>query len=426
MMSRREMILGSAAAVLSVRGAFAAEGRKLVCRPEVYGGYDVWVRWGFTGGNEDARIEVAHALGVTGYAFDQRNAPGWHFVGSYFLRRDSEIVATNRSAFRQPNLEPPRGFDEVRLVPTVPRTVRIAAHATASVCELNVGDVLEFALKSGEVRRLKLTGASWKVLERRGDDVRRYSFTTELEIDGKPTPLTCTVPSSDFLNGKPFEVAGLNVWPDGVQDIFRDGGGYMLEKDFRHVAGTCRPMRRARIVLQDATLRVVPEKVRLWWPVKSWPLDVNDCYNGRDCWMGPWYEYVGTERGGETHCGIDMNMPAHTPLTAPFALDDQHYFHAVKKGNNNNRWRGIRRWSENEWWWIQAHHIDTPYLVPENRPLAAGTVYALSGGQWAGEFTHTHFNVRVFTRRKGADGLDEIESHWINPAILFHQMRLDN
>ena len=427
-MTRREMLVASAAtlAVGGVRGVFAAEGRKLVYRPGVYGGYDVWIRWDERGGAEDARIEIAHAGGVTGYAFDQANSSGWHFAGSYFLRLDSEIVATNRSAFNQPNLPPPRGFDEVRLVPTARRTVELAAHGTASVCELNVGDTCRFTLANGQVRTIELKGASWKVLERRGDDVRRYSFTMDLEIGGRLHPLTCTVPSVDFLNAKPFEIDGMHLWPDAVSDIFRDGGGYMLEKDFRHVAGTCRPMRRARLVLQDATGRIVPEKTVWWWPAPSWPLDPNGCYNGRDCWMGPWYEHVGTARGGETHCGIDVNMPKATPLQTPFAVDEQHYFHSVKKGNNNNRWRAIRHWSADEWWWIQSHHIDTPYLVPEGGPLARGTRYALSGGMWAGEFTHTHFNLRIFTRRKGADGVDEIESFWVNPALIFRQMQLDN
>lgn len=404
----------------------ACAGTRFSHRPGVEGAYDVWVRWNFTGGNEDARIEIAHAGGVTGYSFDQRRSPGWHFAGSYVLRRDSEILATNRGAYGQPHLAPPRGFDEVRVTPTVPRTVVRKAGELVSVCELNHGDTLEFTLVDGRVRRIALVGTSARVLERHGDDVRKYAFAVELAIDGKTHTLERTVPSVEFLNGEPFTIDGVDIWPDAVQDLFRENGGFFLEKDFRYVAAACRPMRRARIVLQDATRRIVPERMRMWCPVKAWPLDPRDCYNGRDCWMGPWYQCVGSPRGAEAHCGVDVNMPAHTPLTVPFDLDDQHYFHAVKAGDNNNRWRGVRHWNANEWWWIQAHHIDTPYLVPEHTPLAAGCVYALSGGEWSGDFPHTHFNVRVFTRRPGPDGCDEIESYWINPAVLFRQMRLDN
>lgn len=391
--------------------------------PNKTGQYDVWIKWNFTGGDEDARIEIFHEQGVSGFSFDQKNTSGWHFAGTYNLNDRSEIAATNRSIYPNTPCPEPVGFDEVRLVPTTPRVVEITAWEGVSVCELNVGDTLVFTLANGEKRKLVLKGVSAKAIERVGADVRRYCFTMDFDIDGKNYTFFREAPTDNTLNAEPFEVSGMQIWPDSVADLFHDGGGFMLEKDFRFVAGTCRPMRRARIAFQDATLRIIPEKTVWWWPAPSWPLSVKNCYNGRDCWMGPWY--AEPDRGGETHCGTDINMPAHTPLRTPFAVDEQHYFHRVDRGSNNNRWRGIRRWNNGQVWWIQSHHIDT-VLLDEGGPLAADTVYALSGGQWCGEFTHTHFNLRIFKEVEGPDGERATESFWLNPGLVFRQMALDN
>ena len=48
------MLVASASVLVAggLRGVFAAEGRKLVYRPGVCGGYDVWIRWDECGGAE--------------------------------------------------------------------------------------------------------------------------------------------------------------------------------------------------------------------------------------------------------------------------------------------------------------------------------------------------------------------------------------
>lgn len=424
-------LAGSAAAAPAGGGVAAGEvtvaGPALEFKPGVTGAFDVWLKWGDFDGHEDARFEVEHASGVAGYALSQSHNPGWHFLGTYNLDRASRVLATNRGAWNQPNLRAPAGADALKLAPVKPRTIERRAGGLMTVVELNVGDELRFTCADGRTRRLRLTGTSAAPTRREGLAITEFSFTQEYEIDGRRESFTCTVPSSDFM-GRPFERDGLLLWPDAVQDIFADCGGFEIEKDFRHVAGTCRPMRRARLMLQDAAVgRICPDKCLWWYGEKFWPLSPEQCYMGRDCWMGTWYEWrtFPSPRGNEVHCGIDINMPRSSPLQTPIALDGQHYFHSLKKGNNNNRWRGVRRWNAAETWWLQSHHIDTPYLVPEDVPLAAGVRYALSGGQWAGDFCHTHFNLRTFTYSTAADGERAEESFWVNPGVLFWQMQRD-
>jgi len=394
-------------------------------RPGKTGVYDVWLKWTFTDGRQDARIEVSHMGGVTGVAVNQQNMPGWHFVGTFALAKDSEILATNRSVdTKNAVADPPRGFEDVKLVPSASRTVELAAHEGLSVCELNVGDTALFRMADGCVRRIELAGASSEILARRKDGTRvsRYSFTMKLVVDGVERTLVTTVPSSAYVNAVPFEFDGLQIFPDGVTDTYWDAGGFLRENTWRWLAITCRPSRRARLVLQDASCRLVPERTHACFAGADHAIADNQCYDGHNCWAGPNcddYRFL-----GEAHGGFDFNMKPRTPVYAPFAFDDQFYLARVSRGDSNNRWRGIRRWSADESWWFQCHHIDEP-ITAEGRPLAAGERFALSGGMWTGAFDHSHFCLRVLRRVGTMEGLPAWESHWINPALLFRQMRAD-
>ena len=426
-MNRREFIAAGAGAFVlaSAKGAFGATAREpmLSYRPHRTGVFDIWLKWTFSDGVEDARIEVVHASGVTGLSFNQRNLPGWHFAGTFALAQDSEILATNRSAQDPKPLAPPKGFEEVRLVPSGPRTVRLAAHEGFSVCELDVGDTLLFTMADGRVRTIELTGTSSDVLERKdGFHVTKYSFTQSYRIDGVERSFTYVAPSDDFVNAVPFEVDGLDFYPDAVLDSYGDAGGFLSENGYRYIAATCRPMRRARLVLQDRSLRLVPARVRACFAGAERPLQAKNCYDGRNCWAGPTCD--DPANAGETHCGLDVNMPGSTPVFSPLDFQEQRYLSRTTRGDANNRWRGVRRWSADEFWWFQCHHIDH-VLKEENVPIAAGERFALSGAQWCGDFTHSHFNLRVFRRTGEIDGLPAWESHWINPGLFFRQMRAD-
>jgi hypothetical protein len=69
-------------------------------------------------------------------------------------------------------------------------------------------------------------------------------------------------------------------------------------------------------------------------------------------------------------------------------------------GDNNNRWRGIRRWENGDVWALQTHHL-IDLLVPQNTPLPIGTKYATTAGTAVGSHEHTHFEFKV--GRKHAD-----------------------
>lgn len=416
---KKELVFALAGCLVAVGWAAPI----LSYRPQRTGVFDVYLKWTFTDGVEDARIEVVHAGGVTGLSFNQKNLPGWHFAGTFALRQDSEILATNRSAQDPKPLASPCGFEEVCLVPTAPRTLELSAHDGLTVCELDVGDTLLFRMKDGRIRRIVLTGASSEALERAdGFHVTKYSFTQTYLVDGVERTLTCVVPSDDFVNARPFAFDGLELYPDAVLDSYHDAGGFLCENGYRYIAATCRPMRRVRLVVQDASCRLVPERTQPCFVGANRPLKVENCYDGRNCWAGPTCD--DPANAGETHCGLDVNMPASTSVCAPIAFDEQHYLSRTTRGDKNNRWRAVRRWSADEFWWYQIHHIDH-VLKDEDGPISAGERFALSGGQWCGSFTHSHFNLRVFSRTGTMDGLPVWEAHWINPALFFRQLQID-
>ncbi|MCX8035840.1 MAG: hypothetical protein N3D11_02065 [Candidatus Sumerlaeia bacterium] len=134
-------------------------------------------------------------------------------------------------------------------------------------------------------------------------------------------------------------------------------------------------------------------------------IDIRDCYNGEDCWMGPY-------NGGAAHCGLDINMKAGTVLTAPISFDTHYLFNSVAAGFNNNRWRGVRHWPDGSEWWLQSHHL-IRMLVPERTTLAAGTPYATTAGVMVGAHEHTHFVFRI--HEQGGDYL-------LDPWILFWEI----
>ncbi len=200
----------------------------------------------------------------------------------------------------------------------------------------------------------------------------------------------------------PVELDGVEVWLDAVACAFQASGGFMVEKDWR-MGLVCSPHHAARFALQEAGLPICPEDIFPWFPNPARRLDIHDCYNGEDCWMGPY-------GGIAAHCGLDVNMPAGTVLSTPFALDDHYCFHTTAAGFNNNRWRGIRRWEDGSEWQIQAHHL-IEMLVPEQTPLAAGTPYASTAGVAVGSHEHTHFIFRV---------IDQGGEFLLDPWLLFH------
>lgn len=199
---------------------------------------------------------------------------------------------------------------------------------------------------------------------------------------------------------EPYVINGVRIWFDSVRKI---------ENVVAQDHGKCLPDKDVRFGLQDATLPISPEPLRPWYPNADNVIDVRDAYQGDDVWMGPYY-------GAHLHAGLDINMPVGTPLWAPMDFDEQFYFDSLARGDNNNRWRGIRRWDNGERWVLQAHHL-TELLVPEHTPLKQGAHYAEAAGTLTGMHAHTHFQFAIG---------EEDERIWIDPWILFWQIFENN
>jgi hypothetical protein len=198
----------------------------------------------------------------------------------------------------------------------------------------------------------------------------------------------------------------MRIWLDAVTDMFQDDGGWMINKD-RYLP--CRPKRKARIVVNDVSDRICPVNIVWWYPETRNQIDVSTCYDGNDTWIGPYGNY-------KAHGGLDINMTNGTSLYAPISFDDQYYFDSLAAGDDNNRWRGIRNWSNGSIWWLQSHHLNQ-LLITEHQPLAQGVNYALTAGVKVGGIPHTHFAFRIF---------EEGEDYLIDPWVFFWQTFADN
>ncbi len=295
--------------------------------------------------------------------------------------------------------------------------------STMTPFELNCGDELVYTRRNGATVTIELLKTDAVILEReygRYDygntqgEISVYGFSCILRVDGKEIEIHREVGSQACFY-KPVQIDGIHLWLDAVKCIFDtsfdhhiSGGGFLVEKDFLggHV---CMPRQDARFVIQDAEASVCPEVMDFWCELPHGKPRIEDCYNGEDCWMGPY-------GGAFAHCGLDINMPAGSLLYAPVDLDMQYYHTTLAAGFNNNRWHGFRHWKDNSIWRISTSHL-IEALVPEYGPVMRGEAYATTAGTAVGAHQHTHFNFHV-TELGG--------SYFLDPWILFWQMLRDN
>lgn len=285
-------------------------------------------------------------------------------------------------------------------------TLRRHARATLHAVELDVGDTLLFVGIDGRERTLRCsdpwaritrTTLPLPLVETKGA-VTVYAFGCTLEVDGERHALFREVGTQRSFY-EPWRVAGLHVWLDAVDDVF----------DVLHEThGACRPQRRVRLALQDASLPICPEPLMPWCPLPPGGLAISDCYGGENCWLGAYF-------GASAHAGLDVNHPAGTPIFAPLALDDHGLYETVYEGHGNNRWRGTRRWDDGSTWLLECHHV-IRLTTPAGGPVAAGTQVARGAGTAVGAFEHSHFEFAV---REGDDLVR------LDPWILFWQTYLD-
>ena len=280
------------------------------------------------------------------------------------------------------------------------------AGATLTPIELDPGDVLRFTLVDGTTRELRLVATHAEIVrttlplplvETKGAETI-LAFWADVEIDGERHRLWREIGTQRSFH-EPCRIAGLHLWLDAVDDIFT----YLQETH-----GACRPNRRARLALQDASLPICPEALMPWCPLPPGGISIADCYNGEDCWLGAYY-------GAAAHGGLDINHPAGTPIFAPFDLDDHGLFETVYDGHRNNRWRGTRTWPDGRTWVIGCHHV-IKLTTAAGRPVAAGTQIARGAGVAVGAHEHSHFTFAV----RDGDALIRLD-----PWIVFWQTYLD-
>jgi hypothetical protein len=284
--------------------------------------------------------------------------------------------------------------------------IRKRAKDTLTAVEMDRGDVLEFALRSGAVVRLELATTHAEIIRTTLKQLKveeeggrtDYRFECGLKVNGQEVRLEREVSTPRSFHESQL-VAGVCIWLDAVDDIF----GFLAETH-----GECRPRKHARFAVQDASLGICPEPLHAWCPLPEGGLRIEGCYRGEDCWLGAY-------NGASAHGGLDINHPKGTPLWAPVDIHDHFYFNSLEMGHNNNRWRGIHRWENGSEWIMQAHHM-TELTVPEHRPLRKGEQFAWGAGVLSGAVDHSHFVFKVH---------DEGETVLLDPWILFRQMYKD-
>lgn len=285
-----------------------------------------------------------------------------------------------------------------------------AARDTLTAVELDVGDELHFTLADGQTREILIHRTLAYVYETNLEDPKvgkiggrtLYIFQCSLRIDGVYLTIRREVASQRSFY-EPLEFMGLRIWLDAVDDIFD-----LIAEDH----GDCRPRKKARLAVQDATKRICPPLLHPWCPLPEGGLRIEDCYEGEDCWLGA---YEGTS----AHGGLDINHPAGTPIWAPIDIHDHYLFDSQAAGANNNRWRGVHNWPDGSAWILGASHV-IRILVDEHQPFSAGVRYADGAGVHIGHHEHSHFVFKV--REPGASEDEEI---LLDPWILFWQMYAD-
>jgi hypothetical protein len=270
------------------------------------------------------------------------------------------------------------------------------AKPTLTPVELDHGDTLRFTLRDGTHWEMTLLQTSAQVT-RRGHwpyhckqhehgDILAYAFDCVLRINGRDHQIRREVATAASFY-QPLAIDGVQVWLDAALCIFAGpGGGFMVEKDWRR-GQVCQPTRHARFAVQEQDVGICPEPIGPWFGGQTPHLDITRCYNGEDCWLGPY-------NGAPTHSGLDINMPAGTVLTAPISFDDHYLTHHPQAGFKCIRWRGVRHWPDGSQWWLQSHHLKE-MLVPERGSLARGTAYATGAGTAVGLHPHSHFAWRI-------------------------------
>jgi len=300
------------------------------------------------------------------------------------------------------------------------QTISSRAKDTLTAVEMNHGEMLQFQLESGRVFHLVLEDTEAAIIEKIDPGGIVYTFSARVRVDGQSMTLRRYVCCQECFY-EPYVINGVRIWLDTVKEVF----DLIPIRYPRKGNLQCLPRKSARLALQDMTMRICPDETHPWIDDGRERLNVGDCYNGDDSYLGPYL-------GQACHVGLDVNHKKGSILSAPIAFDTHAYFNSLEAGDNNNRWRGIRRWPNGDVWALQSHHL-IRLLVPPNKPLEMGTRYASTAGVHVGSHEHTHFEFKIGriqqNRPDGSTGApgsiavpidfdDESVQTQVNPEVL--------
>src|SRR5699024_59961 len=278
---------------------------------------------------------------------------------------------------------------------------------------MNIHDTLKFKLQNGQVRTMVLEGTDVGVVITNLSELKTnqtngellYYFTCRISIDGHHMTMKRYVGSQESFY-EPYVINGMRIWFDGVSKITE----LIKDNHVGHPSGAV-PHKAARFAVTDMKDYICPVKLFPLYGNKNDYIDIADSYRGADCWLGAF-------DGVSLHNGLDLNQFTGDYSFTPFSMDDHYLFNSLADGDNNNRWRGIRKWDNGDTWILQEHHL-LSLLVPEHTPIAKGTRYAECCGVHIGSNTHRHYVFKIQTPE------DDIEFQ-LDPWILFRQIFNDN
>ena len=288
------------------------------------------------------------------------------------------------------------------------QSIDIKYKNTLSVVEINSNDQVNYTLQNGRIVQIKLIETSTKILFTTLDKMKQgsesdatiYSMECTLEIDGQEIKMVRYVPVQQSFY-EPYIVNGLMIWFDGLSS---------LDEFFNENHGKCLPNKEARFAFHDARFPICPVEMSNWVVKRNEKIGVMGAYSGNDTWLGSYF-------GADLHGGLDINMPSNTSLYAPIDFDQHYFFNSVKAGDNNNRWRGVKKWENGDTWYLQTHHLNQ-LLIPELQPISKGQKYAYTAGTWVGTSPHTHFVFKVM--QPGFEG------YLMDPWLIFWQINKYN
>ena len=282
-------------------------------------------------------------------------------------------------------------------------TYRIQSDGYLKAVEMDKSDTLIITLKNGQQRMFVLSATSARPVftyekpDNRWRSARVYTMECDLLVDGQPLHLQRMVSAQQSFY-EPCHINGVTLFFDAVKDI-----DAFIHDTHGSTGGTAFPRKDGRFALIEMGDDFASQPLMPWYPNQKNHINIEEAYEGADTWLGGF-------RKTEAHNGMDVNVPNNTRLWAPVSFDDQYYFNSLARGDNNNRWMGIRNWPNGEQWILRSHHM-TQLHVAEHTSVKQGTEYGEVGGTHFGSHPHVHFYF-IWKKNKTSIHLDPWIIFW--------------